>query len=283
MVLQVQLEKLGILSFVRIEEVPTLDSLLKNVWADNADIMSKQYTGTGALKTDYTRTGTSMTVAPSALVHVLMLLSPRSTGRRSVRGTITDGVNSTKRFMNKNFKDEEKQISSDLFLGRFRIERRRYDELFQFDGASNSYYIASYYLLPPSLWSFLVPTSCHGDSLLTGTCPCAQPRERVCIRTASSSSRSTWSSRRRLTPQKPTPAKSYAWRPSSKSALQATVRHRMLVKSETLEWHLTGDIHVRRHCLPNRRWHSDVLRAEHVQQEGVLIDLAQASHPRLQL
>lgn len=61
-----------------------------------------------------------------------------------MRGTITDGVNSTKRFMNKNFKDEEKQVSSDLFLGRFQIERRRYDELFQFDGASNSYYIASY-------------------------------------------------------------------------------------------------------------------------------------------
>lgn len=120
LMLQVQLEKLGILSFVRIQEVPTLDSLLKNVWADNADIMSKQYTGTGALKTDYTRTG-----------------------RRSVRGTITDGVNSTKRFMNKNFKDEEKQVSSDLFLGRFQIERRRYDELFQFDGASNSYYIAT--------------------------------------------------------------------------------------------------------------------------------------------
>ncbi len=57
--LQVQLEKLGILSFVRIQEVPMLDSLLKNVWADNADIMSKQYTGTGALKTDYTRTGTA--------------------------------------------------------------------------------------------------------------------------------------------------------------------------------------------------------------------------------
>jgi hypothetical protein len=61
--LQVQLEKLGILSFVRIQEVPTLDSLLKNVWADNADIMSKQYTGTGALKTDYTRTGTTPIIA----------------------------------------------------------------------------------------------------------------------------------------------------------------------------------------------------------------------------
>jgi len=27
------------------------------VWADNADVMSRRYTGTGALKTDFTRTG----------------------------------------------------------------------------------------------------------------------------------------------------------------------------------------------------------------------------------
>jgi len=59
-----------------------------------------------------------------------------------VRGTITDGVNSTKRFMNKNFKDEERQISSDLFLGRFQIERRVYNELFHYDGSTNTYSIA---------------------------------------------------------------------------------------------------------------------------------------------
>jgi hypothetical protein len=27
----------------------------KNLWADNADAISMQYSGTGALKTDYTR------------------------------------------------------------------------------------------------------------------------------------------------------------------------------------------------------------------------------------
>lgn len=62
--------------------------------------------GTGALKTDFTRTG-----------------------KRSVKGTITDGVNSTKRFVNKNFKDEDKQLFLDIFLGRLQIERRMYENL----------------------------------------------------------------------------------------------------------------------------------------------------------
>lgn len=137
--LQVQLAKLGLLTFRRIEEIPSLDSLLKNVWADNADIMSKQYTGTGALKTDFTRTGIIHAVTFSNVDSCYLCKK----GRRSVRGTITDGVNSTKRFMNKNFKDEEKQVSSDLFLGRFEIERRRYDDLFQYDAPSNNYYITS--------------------------------------------------------------------------------------------------------------------------------------------
>jgi hypothetical protein len=36
--------------------------MFKNVWADNADAVSMQYSGTGALKTDYTRTGKRSTV-----------------------------------------------------------------------------------------------------------------------------------------------------------------------------------------------------------------------------
>ena len=46
-----------------------------------------------------------------------------------MKGTITDGVNSTKRFVNKNFKDEDKQLFTDIFLGRLQIERRLYDSL----------------------------------------------------------------------------------------------------------------------------------------------------------
>jgi len=34
-----------------------LQDIYRNVWADHADYISVQYAGTGALKTDYTRTG----------------------------------------------------------------------------------------------------------------------------------------------------------------------------------------------------------------------------------
>ena len=36
---------------------PNADMIYNNIWADNADVMSIRYTGTGALKTDFTRTG----------------------------------------------------------------------------------------------------------------------------------------------------------------------------------------------------------------------------------
>jgi hypothetical protein len=69
------------------------------VWADNADAMSEQYTGTGALKNDFTRTG-----------------------KRSVKGMATDGINSMKRYINKTFQfDDMRQASCDIFLGKFEI------------------------------------------------------------------------------------------------------------------------------------------------------------------
>ncbi|TKA62113.1 hypothetical protein B0A55_10480, partial [Friedmanniomyces simplex] len=35
----------------------SFEHLFRNVWADNADVVSRSYSGTGALKTDFTRTG----------------------------------------------------------------------------------------------------------------------------------------------------------------------------------------------------------------------------------
>lgn len=70
------------------------DVFWKNSWADNADVMSRRYTGTGALKTDYTRTG-----------------------RRSTAGALSDAVLSTKRTLNRNWKDDDRQHGTDLFLG----------------------------------------------------------------------------------------------------------------------------------------------------------------------
>ena len=40
---------------VKIENQGHFENLFKNVWADHADMISIQYSGTGALKTDFTR------------------------------------------------------------------------------------------------------------------------------------------------------------------------------------------------------------------------------------
>ncbi|KAJ3274182.1 Phosphatidylinositide phosphatase SAC1 [Terramyces sp. JEL0728] len=56
-VLEIQLREEGILSEVDGLEALEFYKLFQNVWSDNADAVSNQYSGTGALKTDFTRTG----------------------------------------------------------------------------------------------------------------------------------------------------------------------------------------------------------------------------------
>ncbi|CAG9860329.1 unnamed protein product [Phyllotreta striolata] len=72
----------------------SFEVLFKNVWADNADIISTQYSGTGALKTDFTRTG-----------------------KRTRYGLLQDGMNSLTRYYKNNFADGLRQDGIDLFLG----------------------------------------------------------------------------------------------------------------------------------------------------------------------
>lgn len=57
------------------------------VWADNADVISLQYSGTGALKTDFTRTG-----------------------KRTKAGLMQDGINSATRYYLNNFADGSRQV-----------------------------------------------------------------------------------------------------------------------------------------------------------------------------
>ena len=55
-VLEKQFRDAGIFgSDDKIVDFDEFESTFKNVWADNADMIAHQYTGTGALKTDYTR------------------------------------------------------------------------------------------------------------------------------------------------------------------------------------------------------------------------------------
>ena len=65
-------------------------------WANHADTISNQYTGTGAQKTDITRVG-----------------------KRTIKGRIDDGINAVTRYYKNNFTDGDMQDAYNLFLGVF--------------------------------------------------------------------------------------------------------------------------------------------------------------------
>ncbi|KAH7476615.1 Phosphatidylinositol-3-phosphatase SAC1 [Phytophthora ramorum] len=79
----------------------SFEVVFKNAWADNADYVSRMYAGTGALKTDFTRTG-----------------------RRTIAGALQDGVNSVTRYYLNNFSDGVRQDTFDLLVGNFAPDKR---------------------------------------------------------------------------------------------------------------------------------------------------------------
>uniref|UniRef100_A0A6M2DXH7 Phosphatidylinositol-3-phosphatase SAC1 n=1 Tax=Xenopsylla cheopis TaxID=163159 RepID=A0A6M2DXH7_XENCH len=81
-----------------VQDILHFENLFKAVWADNADLVSIQYSGTGALKTDFTRTG-----------------------KRTRVGLMKDGINSLTRYYMNNFSDGYRQDSIDLFLGNYQV------------------------------------------------------------------------------------------------------------------------------------------------------------------
>jgi phosphatidylinositol 4-phosphatase len=64
------------------------------VWANHADLISIAYSGTGALKTDFTRTG-----------------------KRTTRGALKDLRHSIMRYVKNNYFDGPRQDAFDLFTG----------------------------------------------------------------------------------------------------------------------------------------------------------------------
>ncbi|KAG0198584.1 hypothetical protein BGX28_007973 [Mortierella sp. GBA30] len=93
-VLNRQLQEIGILaSGEHFESSEQFEILFRNVWADNADVVSCAYSGTGALKTDFTRTG-----------------------QRTKAGALQDLQNSIVRYVKNNFLDGARQDAYDLFL-----------------------------------------------------------------------------------------------------------------------------------------------------------------------
>ena len=70
------------------------ESTFKLLWADHGDSLSLAYSGTGALKSDFVRTG-----------------------KRTIMGNLIDGYLSSKRFYLNNFRDGYNQDCHDYFLG----------------------------------------------------------------------------------------------------------------------------------------------------------------------
>ncbi|KAG4303873.1 hypothetical protein PORY_002727 [Pneumocystis oryctolagi] len=92
-----QLKDIGIFNKnENIEDYPEFDNMFRNMWADNADFISISYSGTGALKTDFTRTG-----------------------KRTKNGEFHDFINSVLRYFRNNFTDGPRQDAYDLFLGNY--------------------------------------------------------------------------------------------------------------------------------------------------------------------
>jgi len=77
----------------------SFDSCFKNTWADHANMVSVQYAGTGALKTDFTRTG-----------------------KRTKYGLLQDGWNSMIRYYKNNFSDGFRTDGMHFFLGELSIK-----------------------------------------------------------------------------------------------------------------------------------------------------------------
>lgn len=92
-----QLQDAGVLSASdQVSDDAAFEFLYRNMWADNADVVSKSYSGTGALKTDFTRTG-----------------------NRTKMGMAQDLNNSVTRYVRNNFLDGPRQDSFDIFLGAY--------------------------------------------------------------------------------------------------------------------------------------------------------------------
>ncbi|KRX02016.1 hypothetical protein PPERSA_07661 [Pseudocohnilembus persalinus] len=82
-----------------------LEETFRAVWTRNADVMSILYSGTGALKTDFTRTG-----------------------KRTKQGALQDGKNSIQRYFLNNFYDAHKQNSYSVLNGDLDVQTVKYQQ-----------------------------------------------------------------------------------------------------------------------------------------------------------
>ena len=83
----------------------TFESTFKLLWADHGDSLSLAYSGTGALKSDFVRTG-----------------------KRTLMGNVQDGYLSCKRFYLNNFRDGYNQDCHDYFLGALKQKKKDFKQ-----------------------------------------------------------------------------------------------------------------------------------------------------------
>jgi len=97
-ILKDQLNRENILDKTEFDNNKELQSLLNHTWANKGDIIAIQYAGTGAMKSDFTRYG-----------------------KRTIKGSIVDGLNSATRYYLNNFTDGLKEDSLNLFIGNYQV------------------------------------------------------------------------------------------------------------------------------------------------------------------
>jgi hypothetical protein len=82
-------------SNLKINVESLFNACMNDMWADNGDELSRIYTGTGALKSGFTRTG-----------------------KRTIIGLMDDAKKTAARFYMNNFQDKSKQEVIDTLLGK---------------------------------------------------------------------------------------------------------------------------------------------------------------------
>jgi len=119
------------------------EKIFKDVWGNNADAISNLYAGTGALKTDFTRTG-----------------------KRTMKGLLMDGWNSIKRYYLNNFVDGTRQDGLDLLLGVYKPDiKQKTPFVLRTNQETLSSFITKVFVLMIAIFSTLNLVSSTGTTL----------------------------------------------------------------------------------------------------------------------
>ncbi|XP_014219978.1 phosphatidylinositide phosphatase SAC2 [Copidosoma floridanum] len=116
-IMEIQFSKLGLIPPDGTLPV-NIRQTFQSLWANNGDIISKQYAGTNALKGDYTRTG-----------------------ERKFTGLMKDGMNSANRYYLNRFKDVYRQASIDMMLGNAVSEEEFQERTDEEDNAATAIHV----------------------------------------------------------------------------------------------------------------------------------------------